>query len=396
MESRIVQMKELLERKGLEAAVLKLPENLVLFSRYWPRNGFSFVFVHRSGRAVLVVPEGEQDDPERGSIRDIRRFAWGRLGDGDPWTNVAAVFGKLKKEFAVSEGAGIGIDANADAFGPNLCCGELMPMGRRSLDLIQEAFGKAELVELMPEIIALRIVKLPEEIERIELANEIAHVGVEAFVKAVGTGGAREIDVAAEVEAVVMRAGSGHRGRVRYARAIAQISSGRVNTAAAWFSGMVTTDRVIERGDFVMLEMGVMADGYWSDLTKTVVAGIPDARQAEMLEAVEDAQSSAIAAICPGAIAGEVDRVARSRVEARGLGKHFFHNLGHGTGIAYHDGGPFFAPGSKTVLKEGMIHSCEPGVYIEGVGGVRQEVNVLVTARGARMLGRSSTFVSIL
>ena len=82
-----------------------------------------------------------------------------------------------------------------------------------------------------------------------------------------------------------------------------------------------------------------------------------------------------------------MDRVARDIIEGRGLGPLFFHNLGHGTGIAYHDGGPFFFPGSDTILEEGMVHSCEPGVYLEGVGGVRQEVNVLVTATGARILG---------
>ena len=387
MKERVRQLAELLERRGLEAAVLKLPENLVLFSSYWPRNGFSFVFVHRSGGAVLIAPEGEGEDPDRGNIPDVRRFAWGRRTDGDPWANVAAIFGGLRREFKISEGAAIGVDSNVDAFCPNLCCGELMPMGRTSLDMIRAVFGNATLVELMPEIVALRLVKLPEEIERIELANEIAHLGIAAFEEAVKVAGAREIDVAAAAEAAVMKAGSGYRGKVRYARAITQVSSGAAGTNAAWFSGVASGDRVIGRGDFVMVEMGVMADGYWSDLTRTVVAGIPDAGQREMLDAVGDAQAAAIAAVRPGVSARSVDRAARELIEARGLGRHFFHNLGHGTGLAYHDGGPFLSPESDTILREGMIHSCEPGVYIEGRGGVRQEVDVLVTATGSRVLG---------
>lgn len=382
------QLTGVLERKGLEAAVLKLPENLVLFSQYWPRNGFSFLFVHKSGGAVLIVPQGEDGSPEAGSVQDIRRFPWGRRVDGDPWVHLASLFAKLGREFAIPAGAAIGVDAQADTFGPSLCCGELMPPGRASLDLIQDSLATRDLVELMPDIVDLRRIKLAGEIERIELANEIAYIGVEAFVEATRAGGLREIDVAAEVERAVMRAGCGHRGKVIYALAITQVSSGPENTAAAWYSGVVSGGRVLRAGDFVMLEMGVVADGYWSDLTRTVVVGEPSPGQARMLEAVQAAQTEAIAAIRPGLRAGAIDQVARAAIDARGLGEHFIHNLGHGTGITYHDGGPFLFPGSETVLEEGMIHSCEPGVYIEGLGGVRQEANVLVTATGARVLGR--------
>lgn len=389
MELRLAQLRDLLERRGLEAAVLKLPENLVLFSRYWPRNGFSFLFVHKSGEAVLLVPEGEDSSPEAGSIKDVRRFPWGRRSDGDPWAHLAAHFARLGRDFSIPPGAAIGVDANPDTSSPNLCCGEQMPPGRTSLDLIQASFSSRILVELMPDIIDLRRIKLAGEIERIELANEIAYIGVEAFEAATGAGGLREIDVAAEVERAVMKAGCGHRGRIAYARAITQVSSGPEGTAAAWFSGVVSGGRVLRSGDLVMLEMGVVADGYWSDLTRTVVVGEASPGQARMLEAVQAAQSEAIAAIRPGLAAGAIDKVARDAIAARGLGEHFIHNLGHGTGITYHDGGPFLFPGSETVLEEGMIHSCEPGVYIEGLGGVRQEVNVLVTAKGARVLGRS-------
>lgn len=387
METRIEQLTGLLRRRGLEAAILKLPENLVLFSGYWPRNGFSFLFVHASGGAVLVLPEGDLEDAARGLVPDLRPFPWGRLADGDPWSWVAAILADLRREYGMGGTAAIGTDANADAFSPNLCCGELMPFGRRSLSLLREVFGCREPVELMPEITGLRMVKLAGEIERIELANELAYLGVEAFERAAQEPGLREIDLAAEVESVVARSGSGYRGKVRYARAIAQVSSGPAATAQAWISGVLTSDRRVEAGDFVMLEMGLMADGYWSDLSRTVVVGRPSHRQAQMLEAVQDAQDAAIAAIRPGLKAHDIDKVARDLIGARGLGPYFFHNLGHGTGIAYHDGGPVFFPGSDTVLGEGMIHSCEPGVYIEGLGGVRQEVNVLVTRDGARILG---------
>ena len=388
MNARIEQLAKILDERGLEAAVLKLPENLVLFSGYWPRNGFSFVLADRSGRAALVVPAWEIEDAAHGSLADIRTFPWGRLTDGDPWQNVSSVFRDLKAEFGISDKAVIGVDNNAEAVVPALCCGELLPPGRRSLEALDSAFGEGQRVELMPDIIALRMVKTALEIERIEIVNKLAHSGLELFSRLAGKPGMREIDIAAEVESFVMKSGAGFGGRMRYARAVAQVSSGPERTASGWVSGLVSGERVVQGGDFVMLEMGVMADGYWSDLTRTVVAGQASELQATMMAAVEEAQAAAIALVRPGAIAMDVDAEARRTIESRGLGERFFHNLGHGTGIAYHDGGPFLSPSSGTVLKAGMIHSCEPGVYIEGVGGVRQEVNVLVTADGARVLGR--------
>ncbi len=388
MNARIEQLARILDARGLEAAVLKLPENLVLFSGYWPRNGFSFIVVHRSGRVALVVPAWESEDAARGSVPDIRTFLWGRLNDGDPWENVSAVFRVLKAEFGISDVAAIGVDNNAEAIVPAICCGELLPPGRRSLEAIAAAFGEGQRVELMPDIIAMRAVKTPLEIERIELANRLAHSGLKLFSRLARQPGMREIDIAAEVESLVMKSGAGFGGQMRYARAVAQVSSGPERTASGWVAGIVSGERVVKNGDFVMLEMGVMADGYWSDLTCTVVSGQASELQAMMMAAVEEAQAAAIALVRPGAIARDVDAAARRTIESHGLGDRFFHNLGHGTGLAYHDGGPFLSPGSGTVLKSGMIHSCEPGVYIEGIGGVRQEVNVLVTADGARVLGR--------
>jgi Xaa-Pro dipeptidase len=388
MNARIEQLAKILDERGLEAAVLKLPENLVLFSGYWPRNGFSFAVVNRSGRAALVVPAWESEDAARGSLADIRTFPWGRLADGDPWENVAAVFRALKAEYGISDEAGIGVDNNAEAVVPSICCGELLPPGRRSLEAIGSAFGEGRRAELMPDIIAMRAVKTPFEIKRIEIANQLALSGTELFSRLAGRPGMREIDIAAEVESFVMKSGAGFGGRMRYARAVAQVSSGPERTASGWNAGIVPGERVVKGGDFVMLEMGVMADGYWSDLTCTVVSGQASELQAMMMDAVEAAQAAAIAQVRPGAIARDVDAAARREIESRGLGDRFFHNLGHGTGLAYHDGGPFLSPGSGTVLESGMIHSCEPGVYIEGIGGVRQEVNVLVTADGARVLGR--------
>jgi len=105
---------------------------------------------------------------------------------------------------------------------------------------------------------------------------------------------------------------------------------------------------------------------------------------------VDEAQRVALGHIRPGATAGQVDAAAREVMARAGLGSAFNHALGHGVGFGYHDGPPFFVPGSPTVLAAGMVFSCEPGVYLPARGGVRQEINVAVTATGCRVLGKAS------
>ncbi len=387
MEQRIQQLRELMAAKGLEAMVLRLPENVLLCSQYFPRNGFSFVFLPRSGASCLIAPEGDGDDPLHGTLPDVERFGWARLQDGDPHANVARVLGSLRARCGVPAGAAVGLDSNADVISPCLCFGELLPPGRSTIDLVARVFETTRIVEVMPDIRQLRGVKLGVELDRIDLANQMGHVAVAEFEKLARTPGRSEAELAAEVEALVARTGPGFRGRARFARAIAQVTSGPERTAEAWFAGMVSTTRRSEPGDLVMLELAVTVDGYWADLTRTVVVGAPDEEQARWLRTVDEAQRVALASIRPGRTAGEVDAAAREVVARAGLGDAFCHALGHGVGFAYHDGGPVLVPGATTVLAPGMVFSCEPGVYLPGKGGVRQELDVAVTSDGCKVLG---------
>jgi Xaa-Pro dipeptidase len=389
MDQRIQQLRELMAAKGLEAIVLRLPENVLLCSRYFPRNGFSFVLVPRWGEPWLIAPEGEQEDPRHGTLPNVERFGWVRLQDGDPYASVGRVLGALRARCGILAGAAIGLDSNADAISPALCFGELLPPGRATIDLVARVFETSRIVEVMPDLRQLRSVKLDAELDRIDLANQLAGLAIERFEAFARDPGRSEGEIAAEVEGLVARAGPGYAGRARFARAIAQVTSGRERTSAAWFAGMVSTARRTEPGDLVMLELAVTVDGYWADLTRTIVAGQPSEEQAKLLRTVEEAQRAALAEIRPGRTAGEVDAAAREVVARAGLGAAFCHALGHGVGFAYHDGGPVLVPGSPTVLVPGMVFSCEPGVYLPELGGVRQELDVAVTAGGCRVLGRA-------
>jgi Xaa-Pro aminopeptidase len=149
------------------------------------------------------------------------------------------------------------------------------------------------------------------------------------------------------------------------------------------------TSRIITASDAVIIDVGALVEGYHSDMTRTFFVGDVDPLLPTWFEAVHRAQESAIAAVAPGVVAGDIDRIARSELEAVGLGEYFVHGTGHGVGLAIHEG-PAIGRGSDAVLRVGDVVTVEPGVYRDGLGGVRIEDLVLVTADGHRVLTATS------
>jgi len=145
---------------------------------------------------------------------------------------------------------------------------------------------------------------------------------------------------------------------------------------------VITGNRMLEKGDIVLLELAVVSDGYWADNTRCTVAGRPDSKQKKIYEMVLRAQKAAVEAIKPGVAMAEIDKAARDIIDGFGYGKYFIHITGHGVGWRYHEFPPLLAPGNNTILEEGMLTSVEPGVYIPGFGGLRVEDNVAVGGDG--------------
>jgi Xaa-Pro aminopeptidase len=145
------------------------------------------------------------------------------------------------------------------------------------------------------------------------------------------------------------------------------------------------TSRRLREGDLVKVDFGCMYDGYNSDLTRTVVLGEATDEQRRIYEAVYRAQVAGCAAVRDGVTGDEVDRAARSVIEEAGYGEYFTHGLGHGLGIAKHP--PHVRPGYDLVA--GNAITIEPGIYIEGLGGVRIEDLGIVTGTGYRVLSHA-------
>lgn len=150
----------------------------------------------------------------------------------------------------------------------------------------------------------------------------------------------------------------------------------------------VSSDKQIEKGDFVTLDFGATVGGYRSDMTRTVAVGAPTDKQLEVYNTVLRAQENALKNIKAGITAKTADAYARDIIAKAGYGEYFGHSLGHGVGLEIHEA-PNLSPYSDVILKVGNIVTVEPGIYIPDTFGVRIEDMVRLTEKGLENLTKA-------
>jgi Xaa-Pro aminopeptidase len=246
--------------------------------------------------------------------------------------------------------------------------------------------GKKKRIKMLPAsgmIEKLRAVKSKDEIERIRQAVALnEEVFQEAFRRL--TPGQTEREVAIAIESAMMRKGA---EGVAFPTIVAAGPNAAVPHA-------VPTDRIIQEGETIIIDMGLKLNGYCSDMTRTVVLGKYDKRIKEIIRLTRKAQLAALKTIRAGILAGEADRAARKIIADAGFGKNFGHGLGHGVGLAVHEP-PSLNRMRRNKLKPGMVVTVEPGIYLPGWGGVRLENMVVVEKKGCTALNQDTTFLDI-
>jgi Xaa-Pro aminopeptidase len=382
--TRVEQLQQALAEANADAMVLRLAENVLLASGYWVQiGGLGIAVVPRAGRVSVLVPEYEEPEARGRFDGDIRTFPAIRFDGELAGPAIERILRELAREHGFAGGT-IGYEGSFEAVAPPRLDGEPNAIAAGTQALLRSTCSTDRLVDVSPALEAIRLVKTGHDLDRLRVTNEIAKLGLEAFKEHAVTG-RTEAEVAAEVQAAIVAGGHGYEG-ARTVRAYATVWSGP-ETAVGW-QYFLHRDRRIEPDDVVMLELGTCADGYWSDHTRTVVAGKATDRQREALAAVIEGADAAFAAARPGATGDAVDAASRAAVAERGF-EQFPHHTGHGTGFRYHESRPQLVPGSDHVLEEGMVIVTEPGIYEEGLGGFRWEDNAAVTTNGARRLAET-------
>ncbi len=242
-------------------------------------------------------------------------------------------------------------------------------------ETLQEKAKAVEWAGIGGRVESLRAVKDSGEVDAIRRAIDQAERAFALFLGSL-SGGDSEKQAADALEGFLRRCGAS-------AAAFPPIVA--AGPRAALPHARPTEEAKVGDSDFLLIDWGASAGPYKSDLTRVLVTGKVTSKFEQVYRTVLAAQQRGIAALRPGAKAGEVDAAARSVIEAAGFGPHFTHGLGHGLGLEIHEN-PFFRRDNPARLKVGMVVTVEPGIYLPDWGGVRIEDDVLITPDGPEVL----------
>lgn len=248
----------------------------------------------------------------------------------------------------------------------------------------QDKFKNTGLAGIGSVVENMRSIKDPQEIETINKAVEIAD-GAFAHVLGIIKPGITELDVAAELEYKMKKLG-------------ASGASFETIVASGLRSSMphgVASEKKLEMGDTITMDFGALYNHYCSDITRTVFLGQPDKKMIDIYNIVLEAQLTSERGAAKGKTGKEVDKIARDIIYGKGFEGKFGHGLGHGVGLEIHES-PRLSLGGTKVLENNMAVTIEPGIYVEGLGGVRIEDTIIIRDDNPVVLTKSKKDLIIL
>jgi Xaa-Pro aminopeptidase len=338
---RIIRLRQKFEDKDIDAMLVSQPDNLYYLSGCEGLEGFLLI---TGTESIIITDFRYVEQAERQSPHcSIFRIS-GKMAD---W---------LPKLLGGSNIRHLGFENSHLSFAAY----------NQMSEIFQSAGISLKLVPLEGIVDSLRMIKEPEEIERIRQAIKITD-SVYEYVEGILKPGITETQLAWEIEKFQREHGS---QPVPFELIVAAGPNAALPHAKP-------SDYMIKEGDPIVIDIGAKYKYYGSDLTRTLCAGKKDDTFRKVYDFVLEAQLAAISQIKSGMTGREADAFARSLIARAGYGEAFGHSLGHGIGLVTHEK-PTIGPGSSDVLTNGMVFTVEPGIYISGWGGVRIEDDVVI------------------
>jgi len=387
-EKKKARIVEKMKKADLDGMFLRISEDVLYFTGYWPQNHAGAAVVNAEGDTWLLIPEleVEHEFPSHSPSNDVmvRKFV---LESGEKIHDLNCQLSKhlpyVFTELGLKEGR-VGVEKSIEMVNFGVFQGEVKCPGEPTWNMLTETFPEIQFIDATAEIFELRSIKTTEEISAIQKAVTVACFGFEA-ARNVLKPGIKESELAAEIEYAIHTKGIGYEG-IDQARGYAAVYSG-TRSAYQNLHYAHSTARVIEENDPVIIELAAFADGYWSDLTRNLVPGEASAKIKDMFEVTLGAQRAAMNEIQDGVEIKVPYLAAADYFESHGYPRRWPHALGHGVGFAYHEGPPLHESIDGR-LESGMVLTIEPGMYIEDVGGVRPEDMIVVTETGIEELSK--------
>lgn len=377
-QEKLDRFRALMAEQELDAVVVRAPDNIVYLDSYWCMKGYDTLVVPASGDPVLIVLEPQLAEAERTSwTRDLRSFDGYHPDDPrPPWFRSLDVALRVLAERDLTGRIGLELSQGTQAC--DLMVAEQTVFSQPWFDAYKGVCR--EVIDASGLLARARAIKTAQEIERMRLAAELAAAAME-HVRDQIRPGMKTSEVGAIYEGWVHANGVGYKGRVDMARAFTLVWSGpNIRTFTA------TSDARVAEHEPTLLEIWVVTDGYWCDLTKNACPGELTPEYDRLTDGLLEVFGRAIAHLKPGASLPELDRVVRAGIAEIGYPGQPSHPIAHGIGARAHEP-PNAHQAGDGVLRENMVLAVEPGVYWPGGGGLRVEDNFLITSSGCEKLG---------
>lgn len=358
MTKRMNALLKVLESNHLDSVLITSKENMYYMSNYYtdPHERFIGVYVSRFHDPLLIVPAME--------INDARAAGWafkimGHHDHENVW-KLLAVF--LKNNNKMPQSLGIEEDQ----------------LSISRYQALKQILPETVLTHAQEMLAGLRLIKDPNEFDLLKQAAELADFGIQTGINALNEG-VSELEIIAQIEFSLKKQGVQQMSFSTMALSGAKTASPHGNPGK----------KTIAPHELVLFDLGVVYNGYCSDITRTVAFHSISKEQEKIYNTVLAAEQKAIEACQVGSAIGELDKAARQHIQQAGYGEFFPHRIGHGLGIDVHEY-PSIHGENKLPIQTGMCFTVEPGIYVPGTGGVRIEDMIFMTEEGPRQLTQSS------
>ena len=370
---KLNRVRSLLKEQGLNALVVRAPDNVVYLTNYWCMKGYDAVVFPASGDPTLIALEPQLADVERNAWTKAWRFFKG-YDERDPrppqFRALDLALDTLKQRGLTDK---VAIELNMGTQSADRMVGEPTTPTQNYFDAFRKVAG--QVVDATPLLNEARAIKTPQEIERMRLANELAALAMD-YTREHMRPGMKESEVGGMYEGFVHGLGVGYKGKVEMARAFTLVWSGK---GIATFTA--TGDRPIQKNEPTLFEIWVCVDGYWTDLTKNVCPGELTPDYHKLLDLLLKVFNNGVAYARDGASFPDLDRLIRARISEGGYPGQPSHPICHGVGARAHEP-PYAHQAAGGTIRKGMVLAIEPGIYWPGGGGLRLEDDFLITEKG--------------
>src|SRR5215475_9428133 len=314
-DAKLQRVRALMDEHGLDALVVRAPDNVVYLTSFWGMKGYDACVFPREGEPVLITIEASEEDAARSAWTQDVRLIRG-YDPEDPRPPLARTL-----DAAVEAARGydrVGVELSLGTQASDRMVGEPTTFTAAWFDAFPEA------ADATPLVVRARSIKTEQELERLRLANELAAAAMD-HVRELLRPGMREAQVGALWQGFVHGEGTGYHGQVELALPFSLVWAGRgIKTFTA------TGDLPVVQGEPVLFEIWVCADGYWADHTKNLVVGELKPEYAELEEALLGVYERALSFIRPGASMADLDRTVRDEIAQLGYPGQPTHPICHG------------------------------------------------------------------